>query len=103
MFWWFKSDADQTRDVGAFIDDVIIAVDDGSLDLRADAIEVRDAEGSGFPSRIRTGDYRARVLWSTCSGGTIYYPNFHATLYLDGNIVYDSLMTIVLQDASYNC
>ncbi len=103
VFWWFKSDADQIRDVGAFIDDVIIAVDDGSLDLRADAIEVRDAEGNGFPSRIETGDYiRARVLWSTCSGGTPFYPDFHATLYMDGNIVYDSLMTGVEQDSSFN-
>ncbi len=103
VYWWFRADADQFRDIGGFIDDVIIAVDDGSLDLRADGIEVRDASGDLYPTRIETGDYiRARMLWSTCSGGTPYYPDFHATLYLDDDIVFDSVMTGVPQDATFN-
>jgi len=97
VFWWFRSDGDAIVDKGAFIDDVIVSVDDGSVDLLAGGMGVREPDGTTVPTRIETGDsIRAQVTWSSCDGGVAVYDDFHARLFLDGELIYDSLMSGVL-------
>lgn len=102
VFWWFRADADQNRDVGAFVDDVIVAVDDGTVDIANDGISVRNPDGITFPGRIETGDYiRPLLSWRTCAGGVLYYPDFRATLYYDGTIILDTLMVGVAENSNF--
>jgi len=94
IYWWWKSDADGIRDRGAFVDDVIVSVDDGTVDLQVGGLDVTMPDGIAIPSRIETGDsIRARMTWAACDGGVLFYPDFHAQLFLDGEIVFDSLLT----------
>ncbi|MCB1060488.1 MAG: T9SS type A sorting domain-containing protein [Calditrichaeota bacterium] len=102
VYWWFRSDNDQIADKGGFLDDVIISVDEGTVDMIAGGLEIRGADGNTVPTRIETGDsIRARVSWATCPGAIAVYPEFIARLYMDGELVYDSVMTNTPQDTIY--
>jgi hypothetical protein len=99
IYWWFKSDADNITDKGAFIDDVIVSVDNGAVDMIAGGLEIRAVDGVTVPARIEVGDFiRARVSWATCAGAIAEYPEFNARMYMDGNLIYDSLVTNAPQD-----
>lgn len=103
VYWWFRSDADAIRDVGAFIDDVIVATDDGTIDMLAGGMGVTELDSVTIPTRIEVGDYvRARVTWAVCDGGVLFYPDFHVGIVLDNDIVvFDTLMTDVQPGQSF--
>lgn len=94
IYWWFRSDADAIRDRGAFIDDIIVSIDNGTVDLQLGGMSVVNTDSFTVPSRIETGDsVLARMTWAACDGGVLFYPDFHAQLFLDGVIVFDSVVT----------
>lgn len=93
VYWWFRSNNNTQRDKGAFVDDVIISWDDGSLDMRAGGLAVLEPDSITVPTRIETGESVVfQYTWSTCAGGVNTYPPFHVVLMLDDEPIVDSLI-----------
>lgn len=102
IFWWFKSDGDQQWDKGAFVDDIIIAWDDGTYDLLAGGLDVLEPDSVTTPTRIEEGDEVVfKYTWSTCNGGVSGYPPYHVVLTLNGEPILDSLMMDSPPDTTY--
>ncbi|MBI5058690.1 T9SS type A sorting domain-containing protein [candidate division KSB1 bacterium] len=111
IFFRFKADGNSnppppTGDVGAFVDEVIIAVDDGGIDLRAGSLNLLRPDSSDFPTTPQLGDtVWASFDWSTCDGGVLEYPEFRVTGTVTTStqtlVVLDTVMTGVQPNTRY--
>jgi hypothetical protein len=101
IFWWFKANSNTQRGVGSFIDDVIIALDDGALDCRGGSIQTRNLDSVSMPENIVVGDsILAMYTWNVCDGGAPMYPPFHVQFLVDDEVVSDSVVSDILPGVS---
>lgn len=97
VWWRFRSDANAERDVGSFIDNVIIAYDDGTVDIATHpsepCIELLDPDSNLITSVLELGDtLRARFGWTICNGGVEVYDSFRVMLTDDDVVRFDTLI-----------
>ncbi len=77
VFWRFVSDGNAIRDIGAFVDDVLISIDDGGLDVAASGIDLYKPDSVEYNHDPGLNDTAwARFTLSTCEGGTPFYDPF---------------------------
>jgi hypothetical protein len=92
VFWWFISDNNTVVNVGAFIDNVTIAWDDGGVDIRAVSAMMMEPDSEGIQVPTYGDTIFAQFVWSTCSGGTGVYPPFRIMGRIDDTVVLDTLI-----------
>lgn len=102
IFWWFRANSNQIRDKGAFIDDVIVAWDDGSVDMTAGGLAVYEPDSITVPEYIEIGDEVVfQYTFRLCDGGVLSYPPFHVILSKSGETILDSLIVDGIPGAIY--
>jgi hypothetical protein len=101
VFWWFVSDANAQVAVGAFIDNVLVNVDDGGVNMQATSLSVMrtDSVPMTWPQELDTA--LAMFRWTTCTGGTGIYPAFRVMGLYDTTIIFDSLVTTAGEGQDY--
>lgn len=93
VYWWFRSNSNQQRGRGAFLDDVIIAWDNGQIDMLAGSLSILNPDSLTYPTVIEVGDSVVfQYSFRLCDGGVLYYPPFHVMLAIDGNPILDSVI-----------
>ncbi|MBI5058689.1 T9SS type A sorting domain-containing protein [candidate division KSB1 bacterium] len=104
VFWRFKADgnanpAPPQGDIGAFVDQVIFAYDDGGIDLRSGALRLMRTDSSDFPVEPQLGDsVWASFDWQTCDGGVEEYPDFQVIGTVNELVVLDTVLSQVQPD-----
>jgi hypothetical protein len=103
LFWRFKSDgnANAMPRIGAFVDNVVIAWDDGGMDIVANSITYCRKDSVEYDRPLARDDtVRAAFHWYTCSGGVDDYPPFHVVGTYDDVVLLDTILTGVGPDSS---
>jgi hypothetical protein len=90
--WFFRSNADQNRDMGAIIDDVILAWDDGMFDLRASFVAMTDLDSVQLLSDPVAGDTILFEFQWSCSGNGDTDP-FNMVGTLNDSVIYSERLT----------
>ncbi len=97
VFWRFVSDGNSIRDIGAFVDDVLISLDDGGLDIAASGIDVYRPDSVEYAHDPALNDTAwARFTLSTCEGGTPFYDPFRVIGQLTHASGVDTLLDTVM-------
>lgn len=89
---------------GAFIDDVIVGIDDGLFDLSVDKMQfgyphLEQVEWSDLPPTYGE-DTRFRLDWFADGNGET--PEFHITCSLDGQVILDRTTSVVCEPGRLN-
>jgi hypothetical protein len=93
VFFYFISDNNGVTNTGSFIDNVTISWDDGGVDIRAGAVNLRRAMDSSIVVTPQRDDSAfAYFNWTTCTGGAGQYAPFHVTGLLDADTLMDTLV-----------
>lgn len=93
VFWRFRADGNNVRNVGAFLDNVTIAWDDGGIDIWAQAATLLKIDTS-LAVEPQFGDTVFAVFdWSTCSGGGTDYAPFRITGVTGDLVVLDTVIS----------
>jgi hypothetical protein len=93
VFWYFRSDPNGTVDVGAFVDNVQINVEDGGLDVIASAITLTRLDSAPFVHPVEDDSALANFRWMTCSSIEGTYPAFRIMGLLDATVILDTVIT----------
>jgi hypothetical protein len=100
VFWRFKADNNNNRGIGAFVDEVVIRVDDGCFDLDAAEVIIHRADGRLLTGDPHVGDTLYAVMsFATCDGAVdATYPAFHVM----GTVGADTILYEHIQGADRN-
>jgi hypothetical protein len=90
--WFFRSNSDQSRDMGAIIDDVILAWDDGMFDLRALYVTMTALDSGQLTFDPVAGDTILFEFQWSCSGDGDTDP-FNMTGTLNDSVIYSERLT----------
>jgi hypothetical protein len=101
VFWRFKADANSVRDFGTFIDDVVIAIDDGGVDISAGTITFCHPDNTEMSRPPMLNDtVKVKFRYYCCSGGTGDYGPFRIIGRLDTTLLFDTLIVGAGSDSS---
>jgi hypothetical protein len=101
LFWRFRSDNNTVTNLGAFVDNVVVAWDDGGMDIMANSIIYCREDSVEFDRPLLRDDtVRAAFHWYTCSGGVEDYPPFHVIGTYDDAVLLDTIITGVGPDSA---
>ncbi|MFH1734060.1 MAG: T9SS type A sorting domain-containing protein, partial [bacterium] len=87
LVFHFQSNSDNDVDIGAFIDEVYIAWDDGTFDLEAGVIDFVNPDSSMHTSLAVGDTIRFEFNWVAYGSGTT--PEFDITCMIDGSVFYE--------------
>jgi len=94
LVFHFHSNSDAVVDIGAFIDEVNIAWDDGMLDFEADDIDFVNPDSTAHMS-LGVGDtIRFEFNWIALGSGTS--PDFDITCAIDGSVFYEERRNVTI-------
>ncbi|RJP81662.1 MAG: T9SS C-terminal target domain-containing protein [Candidatus Zixiibacteriota bacterium] len=100
LLFHFQSDGDLLRDMGAFIDEVTISWDDGTIDLEAEQVSIARLDSTSIVQPFIGDSVRFRFLWSVEGSGVT--PPFDITCAVDGNVIYTERRTAAIGGSGYS-
>lgn len=103
IFWRFKANWNTQVGVGPVVDNVVVSVDDGGVDMMAVSLEPMNPDTTPLLNDPEFGDTLiAKFVFSTCTGGIGIYDEFQVTGWSDDVVILDTLMTEVGPGVSYS-
>jgi hypothetical protein len=93
VFWRFRSDGNSVRDVGSFIDNIVIAVDDGQMNLIARELTLLSPDSLQVTNPVLGDTLRLRWGWTVCTGGVGEYDPFRVMVTLNDSVMADTTVT----------
>lgn len=94
VFWRFRSDANNVRNIGTFIDNISISWDDGLQDLAATSLELVKPDSDLVIYDPQIGQsIGAHFLWNICDGAVETYDPYHVIMTVNNVTIMDTLMT----------
>ena len=93
VFWRFRSDGNTIRDIGTFIDNVTISVDDSLQNVAVGGLELLRPDSDAVPTDPRVGDsLMAHFQWTICEGVVETYDPFRLMAMIDTTVIFDTLI-----------
>ena len=93
VFWRFRSNPNNIRGVGTFIDNITVSWDDGLQDLAATTLEILEPDSDYVQDDPNVGDSLiAHFAWNVCEGAVDTYDPFHIILAVNETTIFDTLI-----------
>jgi len=100
IYFLFRSNADANVDMGGFVDDIVIAWDDGLVDLAAIRLSLLKPDSTSYMNLPVFGDtVIAELRWTTSGSGL--FPPFHLRGQFDGLTLLDTLIDWAQGERNY--
>jgi hypothetical protein len=94
VFWRFRSDPNATRNIGTFIDNVVISTDDSAQNVAVSGLEILEPDSDGVFGNPPIGDsLMAHFHWSVCEGIIEDYADFRVVATLNSVTVFDTVLS----------
>ena len=93
VFWRFRSNSNAFRGIGTFLDNIVIAVDDGLQNLTATNLTLVDSDSMTFGNDPVVGDtVLVHASWNVCDGAVELYDPYHVIIAQNGVTLLDTLL-----------